>query len=81
VLFQNTGGVPKTSNNIQTKINSIVAKHKSLPLYRLMLAGGIDWERGGSGYHVAANTWNGNPAIALDGEMQLWLYEFLRQHT
>jgi hypothetical protein len=84
VVVQNKTGRDQAIDDWRAWVAAIEDRQRAAPLYEILIAGRVDFKRRGVrevGYPTFLDTWNGTPALDLEGRMQLPLLEFLKQHT
>ena len=85
-MFQNDSERAITITDLNARALAITARHKESPMYRILLAGGIDWKARGKRietYNIFADVWRGKPALHLEGTGSIDgpLYDFLKANT
>jgi hypothetical protein len=84
ILVHKTTGGPITIADFQARFAPVRDRHKTEPLYHVMVAGAVDFEKRkppAHNYKVFLDIWSGTPAVALDDDMKVDFFEFLRTHT
>lgn len=84
VVVQNKTGRDQPIDDWRAWVAAIEGRQQGASLYEILIAGRVDFKRRGVrevGYATFLDTWNGTPALDLEGRMQSTLLEFLKQHT
>jgi hypothetical protein len=84
IAMQNTSNATVTVADFQARFAPVRDRHKTEPLYHVMVAGAVDFEKRkpqADNYKIAIDIWHGTPAIGLDGECAtIEFFEFVRDH-